>query len=86
MERGGGGICSFWTRWLHGAKLKTALKCLNYGAFKGTYWFPPFVCDTCDLRLATCDLRLATCDLRLAGRVESTCLAEKPSLKLSILL
>ena len=22
-------ICSFWARWLHGAKLKTALKCLN---------------------------------------------------------
>ena len=22
-------ICRFWTRWLHGAKLKTALKCLN---------------------------------------------------------
>ena len=30
VERGGGGgICSLWTRWLHGAKLKTALKCLN---------------------------------------------------------
>ena len=26
---GGGRICSFWTRWLHGAKLKTALNCLN---------------------------------------------------------
>ena len=49
----------------------------KYGAFKGTYGFPPFLatCDllvtdlrfaTCDLRLATCDLRLATCDLRLA--------------------
>ena len=28
-RRGGGRICSFWTRWLHGAKLKTALKCPN---------------------------------------------------------
>ena len=27
--RRGGRICSFWTRWLHGTKLKTALKCLN---------------------------------------------------------
>ena len=26
---GGGRICSFWTRRLHGAKLKIALKCLN---------------------------------------------------------
>ena len=48
---------------------------LLYGAFKGTYGFPPFFeylrlasyrLATCDLRLATCDLRLATCDLRLA--------------------
>ena len=28
-EGGGGRICSLWTRWLYGAKLKTALKCLN---------------------------------------------------------
>ena len=27
--RGGGRICSFWRRRLHGAKLKTALKCLS---------------------------------------------------------
>ena len=26
---GGRWICSFWTRWLHGTKLKTALKCLH---------------------------------------------------------
>ena len=60
------------------------LTSLVYGAFKVTYWFPSFFLR--HLRLATCDVRLATCDLRLAGRVESTCLAEKPSLKLSILL
>ena len=50
---------------------------------KGHTGFLLFFCDTF---FATCDLRLATCDLRLAGRVESTCLAEKPILKLSILL